>query len=96
MLALVAWDAVAGILIHAVPAERSVAARLGDALVQIHLAERPGVPGAAEAGGPGQAALAGAPVLARVCVTVTVSSFTGRSVIPSGALAGKAEVSSRA
>lgn len=96
MLALVAWDAEAGILVHAVPAERSVAARLGGALIQIHLAERPGVPGPAEAGGPGQAALAGAPVLAWVCVTGTVSSVTGRSIIPSRALAGKAEVSSRA
>lgn len=95
MLALVARDAVAGVLTHAIPAQGSVVARLGDALVQIHLAERPRVAGAAEAGGPRQATSAGASVLAWICGTVTVSSFTGSSIVPSGALAGKAEVSSR-
>lgn len=96
MLALVARDAVAGVLIHAVPAQGSVAARLRDALIQISLAQRPSVAGAAEAGGPRQAALAGASMLTRVALTATVSSFTARSVIASRALAGKAEVSSRA
>lgn len=96
VLALESRDAVAGVLIHAVPAEGPVAARLGDALVQIPLAQRARVAGAAQAGGPCHAALAGAAVLARVGVTVPVSSLTGRSVVPGGALAGKAEVSSRA
>lgn len=96
MLALVAWDAVAGVLVHAVAAQGPVAARLGDALVHVPLTECTGVAGAAEAGGPRQAALAGASMLARVGVTVAVSNFAARAVVPSGALAGKAEVPGRA
>lgn len=94
--ALVAWHAVAGVVAHAVPAQRPVAARLGAALVHVPLAQPARVASAAQARGPLLAALARAPVLTRVAVTLTASSFTGRAIGASRALAGEAEVPSRA